>query len=142
MVHEETNLAVPSHGVLKYNLINHSDGITYDKNTGEFTIPCDGVYAINWWVNARNRDNKALYENSEPVALGIELHQFWPNDLLIAHSSTHNRLNCCETGTISGNAIFNAQAGSTFRFVNSSPVDFELVPNDKYSAAVSINRIN
>jgi len=142
MVHEETNLAVPSHNVVRYNLMNLSNGITYDKNTGEFTVPSDGQYAAHWWINAKNKNDKAMYEDCSPVALGVELHQFWPNDQLIAHSSTHNKLNCCETGTLSGNAVFNATAGSTFRFVNSSPVDIELVPNDLYSASVSIYKVN
>ena len=73
--------------------------------------------------------------------LGVELHQFWPEDILIAHSSTHNKLTCCDTGTINGNAIFEALPGASYRFINTSEVDFKLVPNDLYSASVSITRI-
>lgn len=73
MIHDETNLAVASNDVIKYNNTNLSNGITYNPITGELQVPT---------------------------------------------------------------------AGSTFRFVNSSAVDFELVPNDKYSAVVSISRIN
>ena len=54
----------------------------------------------------------------------------------------HNRLFYNETGSIVGNAIFNNNAGSTYRFINSSTVDIMLVPNDLYSASVSIARIN
>lgn len=142
MVHDESELVVPSHNVIKYNMTNLSNGITYDSNNGEFTLPQDGQYLVTWWVNARNNDKFSLFEKCKETALGIELHQYWPEDVLIAHSSTHNAVSCCETGTISGNAIFNAKAGSTYRFVNSSDVDFKLVPNDLYSASVSITRIN
>lgn len=145
MVHEETNLMVPSNDVLKFNLTNLSNGITYNPATGEFQLPQDGQYLVHWWINARNRRGFMVYDESDecnPVALGVELHKYWPNDELIAHSSTHNRLNCCETGTLTGNAIFNGQAGATYRFINSSPVDFEMVPNDLYAASVTITRIN
>lgn len=138
MVHDESELQVPSNGVIPFNNINLSNGITYNTGNGEFTIPSNGQYIIYWWINARN--NNTLTRTCAP--LGVELHQYWPNDLLIAHSSTHNRLFYNETGSIVGNAIFNANAGSTFRFINSSSVGIELVPNDRYSAAVSITRIN
>lgn len=141
MIHDETNLAVASNDVIKYNNTNLSNGITYNPITGELQVPTDGQYQIHWWANVKNK-SKVLCDDCEPVALSIEFHQFWPSKEFIAHSSTHNKLNYCETGTISGSAIFNATAGSTFRFVNSSTVDFELVPNDKYSAVVSISRIN
>ena len=102
-----------------------------DPTTGEFTLPQDGQYLtsglmleilkiVNIYVN------QMLYE----------LHQFYPGDALIAHSSTHNRLNLCETGTINGNA------GATYRFINTSNVDFELVPNDRYSGSFTITKIN
>ena len=96
---------------------------------------------IHWWINVRNR-NQNVALDCDPLALGVEFHQYWPNDIFIAHSSTHNKLAYCETGTIVGNAIFNATAGATYRFINSSLIDFELVPNDFYSASVSITRIN
>lgn len=138
MVHDETELAVPVNGVIRFNDTNLSNGITYNPGSGEFTLPSNGQYLIHWWVNVRN-DNTLT---RTCAALGIELHQFWPSDVLIAHSSTHNRLFYNETGSIVGNAIFNANAGSTIRFVNSSPVDILLVPNDLYSASITITRIN
>lgn len=138
MVHDETELEVPSNDVIRFNNINLSDGITYNPATGEFTLPSDGQYLVNWWVNVRN--NNTLTRTC--AAIGIELHQFWPNDTLVAHSSVHNRLFYNETGSIVGNAIFNNNAGSTYRFINSSTVDIMLVPNDLYSASVSIARIN
>ena len=51
---------------------------------------------------------------------GIEFHQVEPFDVLIAHSSTHNEVFPCATGTISGNAIFSAPANSKFKFFNTS----------------------
>ncbi len=138
MIHDESELQIPSNSVIRFNTTNFSNGITYNPATGEFTLPSDGQYAINWWINARN--NNTLTRTCAP--LGVEFHKYWPNDVFIAHSSTHNRLFFNETGTLVGNAIFNNEAGSTYRFVNSSPVDIELVPNDLYSASVSINRIN
>lgn len=138
MVHDETELQVPSNGVIRFNDVNLTNGITYNPATGEFTVPSDGEYLINWWVNVRN--NNTLTRTC--AALGIELHRFWPSDSLIAHSSVHNRLFYNETGSIVGNAIFNATAGSTYRFINSSTVDIMLVPNDLYSASISIARIN
>lgn len=138
MVHDETELQIPTNGVIRFNSTNLSNGITYNPVTGEFSLPSDGQYLIHWWINARN--NNTLTRTCAP--LGVELHEFWPNDALIAQSSTHNRLFFNETGTIVGNAIFNANAGSTYRFINSSSVDIELVPNDLYSASVTITRIN
>ena len=138
MVHDESELEVPSNGVIRFNIINLSHGITYNPATGEFTIPNNGRYLINWWFNVRNNNSATR----TCAALGIELHKFWPNDELIAHSSVHNRLFYNETGSIVGNAIFNAQAGATYRFINSSSVDIMLVPNDLYSASISIARIN
>ncbi len=138
MVHDESEIQIPSNDVIRFNTINLSNGITYNPINGEFTIPDDGQYLINWWINVRN--NNTLTRTC--AALGVEFHEFWPNDSLIAHSSTHNRLFFNETGSIVGNAIFYAQSGATYRFINSSPVGIELVPNDLYSASVSITRIN
>ena len=139
MVHDETDSMVGSGQPIMFQTTNISNKITYNPNTGDFYIPEDGIYIVHWWINARHSDNKN--SNCEPKALGIEFHQFWPTDILIAHSSTHNRLTCCDTGTISGNAIFEAKAGTSYRFINTSEIDFRLVPNDLYSGAVSITRI-
>ena len=140
MVHDESDSFVASGDPIRFGITNLSNGVTYDPTTGEFTLPQDGQYLIHWWVNVRNLKNKDY--DCEPNALGIELHQFYPGDTLIAHSSTHNRLNLCETGTINGNAIFNGNAGATYRFINTSNVDFELVPNDRYSGSFTITKIN
>ena len=139
MVHDETNTVVPINEAIKPSITNLSNGITYDPTTGEFTVPQTGQYLINWWLNARSKNTNT---ECEPVALGIELHQTYPGFNLIAHSSTHNRLSCCDTGTISGNALFAANANDKFRFVNTSNTDFQLVPNDRYSASFSVTRIN
>ena len=139
MVHDETNTVVPINEAIKPSITNLSNGITYDPTTGEFTVPQTGQYLINWWFNARSKNTNT---ECEPVALGIELHQTYPGFNLIAHSSTHNRLSCCDTGTISGNALFAANTNDKFRFVNTSNTDFQLVPNDRYSASFSITRIN
>ena len=139
MVHDETNTVVPINEAIKPAITNLSNGITYDPTTGEFTVPQTGQYLINWWFNARSKNTNT---ECEPVALGIELHQTYPGFSLIAHSSTHNRLSCCDTGTISGNALFAANANDKFRFVNTSQTDFQLIPNDRYSASFSVTRIN
>ena len=139
MVHDETNAVVPVNEAIKPTITNLSNGITYDPTTGEFTVPQTGQYLINWWFNARSKNTNT---ECEPVALGIELHQTYPGFNLIAHSSTHNRLSCCDTGTISGNALFAANANDKFRFVNTSNTDFQLIPNDRYSASFSVTRIN
>ena len=139
MVHDETNSTVGVQQPVLFQTTNISNKITYNPNTGDFTIPEAGIYLIHWWINVRNANKKE--DSCEPKALGVELHQFWPNDVLIAHSSTHNRLTCCDTGTISGNAIFEAQPGASYRLINTSDVDFSLVPNDLYSAGVSISKI-
>ena len=139
MVHDETNTTVPAQTPLLFQNTNISNKITYNPATGDFSIPEAGIYAMHWWVNVRNKNNGE--QDCEPKTLGIELHQFWPNDVLIAHSSTHNKLTCCDTGTISGNAIFEALPGASYRLINTSGIDFDLVPNDLYSASVSINRI-
>ena len=94
---------------------------------------------MHWWANVRRKNR--IEEDCEPKALGVELHQFWPKDILIAHSSTYNKLTYCDTGTINGNAIFTAPKGASYRLTNTSDTDFDLVPNDLYSACVSINRI-
>ena len=140
MVHDETNSVVPMQNPVLFQTVNLSNKITYNPNTGDFSIPEEGIYLIHWWINARNHNKTD--NNCEEKTLGIEFHQFWPNDVLIAHSSTHNRLSCCDTGTISGNAIFKALPGASYRLINTSEVDLQLVPNDLYSACVSISRIN
>ena len=139
MIHDETNAVVPINEAIKPSITNLSNGITYDPTTGEFMVPQTGQYLINWWFNVRSKNQN---EECNPIALGIELHQTTPGFNLIAHSSTHNRLSCCDTGTISGNALFAANANDKFRFVNTSNTDFQLVPNDRYSASFSITRIN
>ena len=138
MVHDETNTTVAPQNPILFQTTNLSNKINYNPNTGEFVIPEDGIYLIHWWINVRHGDN---ITQCEPKALGVELHQFWPSDNLIAHSSTHNKMTSCDTGTINGNAIFSANAGSSYRFINTSEVDIKLVPNDLYSACVSISRI-
>ena len=140
MVHDETNSTVPNNNPLLFQTTNLSKKITYNSATGDFYIPEKGTYIIHWWANVKNKNTK--YSDCEPRPLSIEFHQFWPNDVLIAHSSTHNKLTCCDTGTINGNAIFDALPGASYRFINASGIDFDLVPNDLYSACVSITKIN
>lgn len=139
MVHDETNSTVSHNQPILFQTTNISNKITYNPLTGDFTIPEEGIYIIHWWINVRHTD--ADHSTCEPRTLGVELHQFWPTDVLIAHSSTHNKLTCCDTGTISGNAIFAALPGASYRLINTSGIDISLVPNDLYSAAVSITRI-
>ena len=139
MVHDETDSTISVGQPVMFQTTNISNKITYDPNTGDFSIPEEGIYIVHWWINVRHNDNQN--SNCEPKTIGIEFHQFWPSDVLIAHSSTHNKLTCCDTGTLSGNAIFEAKGGTSFRLINTSEIDFELVPNDNYSACVSIHRI-
>ena len=139
MVHDETNSTISHNQPILFQTTNISNKITYNPVTGDFSIPEDGIYAIHWWINARHSDTD--HSTCEPTTLGVEFHQFWPEDILIAHSSTHNKLTCCDTGTLSGNAVFAAKAGASFRLINTSGIDISLVPNDLYSASVSINRI-
>ena len=139
MVHDESNSAVPMTESVKFNVPNLLNEITYDATTGEFSIPTAGEYMVHWWINVRNKD-KSGYCGPRP--LGIEFHQVVPFDVKIAHSSTHNEVYPCATGTISGNAIFSAPANSKFKFFNTSGVDIELVVNDLYSDSVSMYRIN
>ena len=139
MVHDETNSTVSHNQPILFQNTNISNKISYNPATGDFTIPEEGIYIIHWWINVRHTDSD--HSNCEPRTLGVELHQFWPSDILIAHSSTHNKLTCCDTGTISGNAIFAALPGASYRLINTSGIDISLVPNDLYSAAVSITRI-
>ena len=139
MVHDETNSTVQSQNPLLFQTTNLSNKITYNNATGDFYIPEEGIYNVHWWINARNANSDK--SNCEPKVLGVEFHQYWPQDELIAHSSTHDRLTCCDTGTLNGNAIFYAPGGTSYRLINTSEVDFSLVPNDNYSACVSIHRI-
>ncbi|MCI6107533.1 MAG: complement C1q domain-containing protein [Tenericutes bacterium] len=138
MVHDETDSTVPNQQPVLFQTANISNKISYNPATGDFSIPEKGIYIIHWWINVRHTDKNV---SCEPRALGIELHQFWPDDVLIAHSSTHNKLTSCDTGTINGNAIFEALPGASYRFINTSGLDISLVPNDLYSATVSITRI-
>ena len=139
MVHDRSDSTVGVQQPVMFQTVNISNKISYDPNTGDFSIPEAGIYLIHWWINVRHSDKKDA--SCEPKALGIELHQYWPADVLIAHSSTHNRLTCCDTGTINGTAIFEALPGASYRLINTSDVDIKLVPNDLYSAAVSISKI-
>ena len=139
MVHDESNSPILATESVKFNIPNLLNEITYDPTTGEFNVPTAGEYMIHWWINVRNKDKSG---SCGPRVLGIEFHQVEPFDVLIAHSSTHNEVFPCATGTISGNAIFSAPANSKFKFFNTSGVDIELVANDLYSASVSMNRIN
>ena len=139
MVHDETNSTISHNQPILFQTTNISNKIAYNPATGDFTIPEEGIYIIHWWINVRHSDSEL--STCEPRTLGVELHQFWPSDVLIAHSSTHNKLTCCDTGTISGNAIFAALPGASYRLINTSGIDISLVPNDLYSAAVSITRI-
>ena len=137
MVHDLSNSTVPVQNPILFQNTNLASKISYSPVTGDFSIPEKGIYIIHWWVNVRNKG-----KTCEDKALSIEFRKFWPNVELIAHSSTHNKVSCCQTGTINGNAIFEATAGGSYRFVNASKFDFELVPNDLYSGCVSITRIN
>ena len=139
MVHDETNSTVQAQNPLLFQVTNLSNKITYNNATGDFYVPEEGIYNVHWWINARNANSNE--NNCEPKTLGVEFHQYWPEDVLIAHSSTHNKLTCCDTGTLNGNAIFYAPGGTSYRLINTSEVDFSLVPNDNYSACVSIHRI-
>ena len=48
MIRDETNLAVASNDVIKYNNTNLSNGITYNPIIGELQVPTDGQYQIHW----------------------------------------------------------------------------------------------
>lgn len=137
MVHDLSNSTVPKQNPILFQNTNLSNKISYSPITGDFSILEKGIYIIHWWVNVRNKG-----KDCEDKALSIEFRKFWPNVELIAHSSTHNKVSCCQTGTINGNAIFEATTGGSYRLVNASDVDFDLVPNDLYSGCVSITRIN
>ena len=132
MVHDKTNSTVSHNQPILFQNTNISNKISYNPATGDFTIPEEGIYIIHWWINVRHTDSD--HSTCEPKTLGVEF-------VLIAHSSTHNKLTCCDTGTISGNAIFAALPGASYRLINTSGIDISLVPNDLYSAAVSITRI-
>ena len=104
MVHDETDSTIGHQQPILFQTTNISNKITYNPLTGDFSIPEAGIYAVHWWINARHSDKKDA--DCEPRALGVEFHQFWPTDVLIAHSSTHNRLTCCDTGTIKWKCYF------------------------------------
>ena len=140
LVYDESDTVIPKKFPVTFNSTNLASTISYNPGTGDFYIPDYGTYIIHWWINVKNH-NKDI-NNCEDKALSIEFHRYWPSDELIAHSSTHNRVNCCDSGTINGNAIFTAEPGTSYRFINSSEVDLQLIPNDLYSACVSITRIN
>lgn len=139
MVHSDAELFVPVASPIKFNITNLSNGITYDPTTGEITVPSDGLYLILWWLNVKNKDKG---EECVEVPLGVDLKQTSPAFFTIASSATHNKTNCCDTGTINGNAIFSATANSKYQLFNASIVDFQLIVNNVYSASVSITRIN
>ena len=140
MVHDESNSVIPKNNPLTLNTTNLASKITYNPGTGDFYIPEKGIYIVHWWFNAKNHNGDI--GDCEEKELSIEFHKYWPNDELIAHSSTHNKVSCCGSGTINGNAIFSAEPGTSYRFINTSSVDLQLIPNDLYSACVSITRIN
>ena len=90
-----------------------------------------------WWANVKNNIDECV-----EVPLGIYFKQVSPVFNTIASSVTHNKTNCCDTGTISGNAIFSATANSKYQLFNASIVDFKLIVNNVHSAHISITRIN
>lgn len=139
MVHDESNSQIAHNNPILLQSTNLSKKIVYNTNTGDFYIPEKGIYIIHWWINARNKTNNL--EDCDPTALSVEFHQYWPQNILIAHSSTHNKISRCDTGTINGNAIFAASANTSYRLINTSNINIELVPNNKYSACVSITKI-
>lgn len=138
MVHQVGRVSVDPQQPILFETPNISSGITYDLNTGQFTIHTQGQYLINWWVNVR-QINTADYE-VDPVS--IDFKEVLPVDTVIARSSVNNRLSRQQTGMLVGNAIFTATANSVYKFINSGTVTFELEPNESWAGSVSITRIN
>lgn len=138
MIHDESTNQVNVGDPILFDTTNLSNGITYNSATGIFTITIPGQYFIHWWLNVENPNQEELLAGPEPVI--VTLNQVTPVAILISSSATDEALGNNETGHINGNAVFQATAGSTFRFINDSEIVFQLVKNGTYSASISVIR--
>lgn len=139
MAHDESTNTVGVGAPLLFTTTNLASNIVYNPANGVFTVTQPGQYLIHWWINAKNYSNYSS-DTVTTAPIIITLNQVTPSALMISSSSSHNSLAQNATATISGNAVFNATAGSTFRLINSSSISFQLVKNGMYSGSISIIR--
>lgn len=137
MIHDEGSNMINSGSPILFSNIDLENNITYNPNTGEITIIHPGQYMVCWWLNARNPDMSLSYP-SFPIT--ITLNQLTPTAKVIATSVSFQKTIGGSTVQINGNAVFEATAGSTFSFINSSEHEIELILNSQCSSTVSIIR--
>ena len=139
MAHDESTNTVGVGAPLLFTTTNLASNIVYNPANGVFTVTQPGQYLIHWWINVKNCSNYSS-DSVTTAPIIITLNQVTPSALMISSSSSHNSLAQNATATVSGNAVFNATAGSTFRLINSSSISFQLVKNGMYSGSISIIR--
>lgn len=137
MIHDESANAIEAGSPILFGEINYAKDITYDPDTGVFTIIHPGQYLVQWWLNLRNPDMALAYPAFPFV---ITLNQLTPTAKVISYSTTYGAFIGGAISQINGNAVFEATAGSTFSFINSSEHVLNLIHVSQYSGCVSVTR--
>lgn len=138
MMHGEQTISIDVGSPLLFNVKDLENDITYDPNTGIFTVAHPGQYMIVWWLNIRNPDITLTYP---PFTIVVTLNQITPAPKIISYSASYSVLVGNAVKQISGNAIFEATAGSTFSFNNASAHVIEIIPSEIYSGCVSVMKV-
>ena len=134
-VTDNTESTVANGANILFSTANVAANIGYSAATGIFTINDAGQYYAVWSINAANNGTSS-------VSPAIAFEQLTPTPTVIADSVTAESVGSGESGNVSGSAIFEATAGSTYAFVNDTSEAIALRPNGHASATVTIFRIN
>ena len=133
MAVDSTAITVPDSSPILFNTTNPISNITY--NAGTFTFTNAGQYLINWSASIRN-------EGMGSDILSIGLYQVTPTASYVAYSNTGNTISNNASTTISGTALVNATAGSTFQLRNASGQTISTITDGTSAVTMTITRIN
>ncbi len=132
MATNNTKQTYSSASPFSFNNTTLANNITYSNGT--FTINNAGQYLFSW---------ASVIKNERPTdILSIGLYNLSPNNSYINYSNTGNTISNNQATFLSGVAIVNATAGSTYQLRNASSNSILIVPNNQMSSTLTIIRIN
>lgn len=134
MAYNNANATVGDNDSIPFNTTSLNSNITITP-AGIITIPTAGQYLINWWINAKNNSNAA-------AILSADFNSLTPVGNTLASSNTAFQIGASNDGIITGTAIINAAANSTYNLVNSSGIVIGLAAVKGFANTITITRIN
>lgn len=121
--------------VVPFNTIVENQRIIMATD-GTFTIPAEGIYLVNWWVNAANN-------TGAEAVINTSLNSVTPTAEVISPTTSSFAVGAGDSDILHGVALINATtANSTYNITNTSTIPFDIVLQNGVGATITVNRIN